>query len=75
MGYEKEKGLSLLLESMGSNCQQLGTSNRDKPLINGAIVYQNDTSLGICIKSGDVETRYNEAIAKEEGHGNGRGSR
>lgn len=46
LGYEKEKGLSLLLESMGSNRQQLGTSNRDKPLINGAIIYQNDTSLG-----------------------------
>lgn len=46
LGYEKEKGLNLLLESMDSNRQQLGTSNRGEPLINGAIVYQNDTSVG-----------------------------
>ncbi len=46
LGYEKEKGLNLLLESMDSNRQQLGTSNRGEPLIDGAIVYQNDTSVG-----------------------------
>lgn len=46
LGYEKEKGLNLLLESMGSNRRQLGTSNRGKPLIPGAIIYENDTSVG-----------------------------
>jgi hypothetical protein len=66
LGYEKEKGLSLLLESMGSNRQQLGTSNRDKPLINGAIVYQNDTSLGDLYQIiGNIETRYNDAIVRD----------
>ena len=46
LGYEEDKGLNLLLESMGSNRQQLGTSSRGKPLVDGAIVYQNDTSVG-----------------------------
>lgn len=53
LGYEKEKGLNLLLESMGSNRQQLGTSNREKPLISGAIVYENDTSVGDVYQGGD----------------------
>ena len=53
LGYEKEKGLNLLLESMGSNRQQLGTSNREKPLINGVIVYENDSSLGDIYQGGD----------------------
>ena len=53
LGYEKEKGLNLLLESMGSNRQQLGTSNREKPLINGVIVYENGSSLGDIYQGGD----------------------
>lgn len=53
LGYEKEKGLNLLLESMGSNRQQLGTSNREKPLISGVIVYENDSSVGDIYQGGD----------------------
>lgn len=52
LGYEKEKGLNLLLESMGSNRQQLGTSNREKPLISGVIVYENDSSVGDIYQGG-----------------------
>lgn len=46
LGYEKEKGLEVLLESMGSNSQQLGTSSEIQALLSRAVVYRNETSVG-----------------------------